>query len=81
MKLDSTVMELEKRGFKVGLWTENGVDKIAQEVGRSGTRLCKLDVAWVGSGYEFALNGAKSAFEGIESIHMAGIKGLLVMSV
>ncbi|MDR3339661.1 MAG: DUF4968 domain-containing protein [Candidatus Symbiothrix sp.] len=67
VKLDSTVKELEKRGFKVGLWTENGVDKIAWEVGQAGTRLCKLDVAWVGSGYEFALNGAKSAFEGIEN--------------
>ena len=41
--------------------------KIAPEVGKCGTRLCKLDVAWVGEGYEFALNGCKSAFEGIES--------------
>lgn len=67
VKLDSTVKELEKRGFKVGLWTENGVDKIAYEVGTCGTRLCKLDVAWIGEGYDFALNGTKSAFEGIEN--------------
>jgi alpha-glucosidase (family GH31 glycosyl hydrolase) len=66
-ELPTVVKELEKRGFKTGLWTENGVDKIAWEVGQAGTRLCKLDVAWVGSGYEFALNGAKSAFEGIEN--------------
>lgn len=67
VKLDSVVRELKKRGFYTGLWTENGVDKIAYEVGSCGTRLCKLDVAWVGSGYEFALNGAKSAYEGIEN--------------
>lgn len=65
VKLDSVVTELSKRGFHTGLWTENGVDKIAYEVGTCGTRLCKLDVAWVGEGYEFALNGCKSAFEGI----------------
>jgi alpha-glucosidase (family GH31 glycosyl hydrolase) len=66
-QLDSVVKELSKRGFHTGLWTENGVDKIAYEVGTCGTRLCKLDVAWVGSGYDFALNGCKSAFEGIEN--------------
>lgn len=67
VKLDSVVTELGKRGFHTGLWTENGVDKIAYEVGTCGTRVCKLDVAWVGEGYEFALNGCKSAFEGIEN--------------
>ena len=65
-KLDSTVIELKKRGFYTGLWTENGVDKIATEVGTYGTRLCKLDVAWVGPGYKFALDGCKAAYEGIE---------------
>ena len=29
VKLDSVVTELSKRGFHTGLWTENGVDKIA----------------------------------------------------
>ncbi len=67
VKLDSVVRELHKRGFMTGLWTENGVAKIATEVGTYGTRLCKLDVAWVGSGYDFALNGAKAAFEGIQN--------------
>lgn len=65
-KLDSTVVELKKRGFYTGLWTENGVDKIATEVGTYGTRLCKLDVAWVGPGYKYALDGCKAAYEGIE---------------
>jgi alpha-glucosidase len=32
-KLDSVVIELSKRGFHTGLWTENGVEKIAREVG------------------------------------------------
>lgn len=65
-KLDSVVTELKKRGFHTGLWTENGVDKIAYEVGECGTRLCKLDVAWIGEGYDFALNGCKSAYQGIQ---------------
>lgn len=65
-KLDSTVVELKKRGFYTGLWTESGVDKIATEVGTYGSRLCKLDVAWVGPGYKFALDGCKAAYEGIE---------------
>jgi len=67
VKLDSVIVELSKRGFHTGLWTENGVDKIATEVGKYGSRLCKLDVAWVGDGYEFALNAAKSAYEGIQN--------------
>ena len=67
VKLDSTVMELHKRGFYTGLWTENGIDRIAKEVGTYGTRLCKLDVAWVGPGYKFALDACKSAYNGIEN--------------
>lgn len=66
-KLDSTVNELKKRGFYTGLWTENGVDRIATEVGKYGTRLCKLDVAWVGPGYKFALDACKAAYTGIEN--------------
>jgi len=67
VKLDSTVIELHKRGFYTGLWTENGVDRIAKEVGTYGTRLCKLDVAWVGPGYKFALDACKAAYNGIEN--------------
>jgi len=66
-KLDSVVMELQKRGFMTGLWTENGVEKIAKEVGTLGSRLCKLDVAWVGAGYKFAIDGVRDAYEGIEN--------------
>ncbi|MCD6346943.1 MAG: DUF5110 domain-containing protein [Bacteroidales bacterium] len=66
-KLDSVVKELYKRGFMTGLWTENGVEKIAHEVGDLGTRLCKLDVAWVGAGFKFAIDGVKDAYEGIEN--------------
>jgi len=66
-KLDSVVKELHKKGFMTGLWTESGVDKIAYEVGTLGSRLCKLDVAWVGNGYKFAIDGVKDAYEGIEN--------------
>jgi alpha-glucosidase len=64
--LDYTVQELHKRGFYTGLWTEKGVERIATEVGTCGTRVMKLDVAWVGPGYQFALNGCRAAYEGIE---------------
>ncbi len=64
--LDYTVAELHKRGFYTGLWTEKGLDRIAHEVSVSGTRVMKLDVAWVGPGYQFALNGMRDAYEGIE---------------
>ncbi len=66
-KLDSVVVELRKRGFHTGLWTENGVEKIAREVGEYGSRLCKLDVAWIGEGYKFGIDGCKAAYNGIEN--------------
>jgi len=65
--LGFVVKELKKRGFYTGLWTENGVEKMAREVGEYGSRLAKLDVAWVGPGFKFALDGAKQAYEGIEN--------------
>ncbi|MFV0471350.1 MAG: TIM-barrel domain-containing protein [Paludibacteraceae bacterium] len=65
--LGYVVSELKKRGFYTGLWTENGVEKMAREIGEYGTRLAKLDVAWVGPGFKFALDGMKQAYEGIEN--------------
>ena len=53
--LPQTIQELHKRGFYTGLWTEKGLDRIANEVQRLGSRVMKLDVAWVGRGYQFAL--------------------------
>lgn len=75
--LKYVVEELSKRGFHTGLWTENGVEKIAREVGEYGSRLCKLDVAWVGPGFKFAIDGAKAAFEGIE--HNSNARGFVWM--
>lgn len=66
-ELGMVVNELHKRGFYTGLWTENGVAKMAKEVGEYGSRLCKLDVAWVGPGFKFAMDGATIAYEGIEN--------------
>ena len=64
--LEYTIQELHKRGFYTGLWTEKGLDRIAQEVSVFGSRVMKLDVAWVGRGYQFAFNGMRDAYEGIE---------------
>ncbi|MFC3549485.1 TIM-barrel domain-containing protein [Lysobacter cavernae] len=63
--LPKTVQGLAKYGFQTGLWTENGVDQIAWEVGTAGSRVQKLDVAWTGKGYQFAMDANQSAFNGI----------------
>lgn len=67
VKLDSVAGELAERGFRTGLWTENGLANLPWEVGTAGVRAYKLDVAWVGSGYQQALNACRQAFTGIET--------------
>ncbi len=64
-ELADVVSELGKLGFRTGLWTENGVEKIAWEVGTAGTRVQKLDVAWTGKGYQWALDANHDAAQGI----------------
>ena len=66
-ELPETIAALKKLGFVTGLWTENGLARIATEVRDYGSRAMKLDVAWVGRGYQFALNGMRDAYNGIES--------------
>lgn len=56
---------LQQRGMQLGLWTEKGLDNQAEEVA-AGVRVRKLDVAWVGPGYRFALDGCQTAYDGIE---------------
>ena len=51
--------------FVTGLWTENDLDKLAQEVSEAGTRMIKTDVRWVGEGCSFGLNAVRQAYEGI----------------
>ncbi|MDO5016808.1 MAG: glycoside hydrolase family 31 protein [Porphyromonas sp.] len=62
------------KGVEIGLWTQSdlhpkeGVEPLlqrdlAKEVGVSGVRLLKTDVAWVGPGYSFGLNGIADAAE------------------
>ncbi len=56
------------RGVEIGLWTQSdlhpkeGIEALLQrdivkEVGVAGVRVLKTDVAWVGAGYSFGLNG------------------------
>ncbi|MGA4847873.1 NPCBM/NEW2 domain-containing protein [Streptomyces sp. G5(2025)] len=63
--LAETSKGLAERKMKMGLWTEDGLEKIAEQV-RAGQRVAKLDVAWVGDGYKKALDGCKDAYQGIE---------------
>lgn len=57
-----------EKGVKIGLWTQSdlhpkeGVSALLQrdivkEVRDAGVRVLKTDVAWVGAGYSFGLNG------------------------
>ena len=61
-----------KNGVEIGLWTESnlhpraGVQALLQrdlvkEVRDAGVRVLKTDVAWVGAGYSFGLNGVADA--------------------
>ncbi|WPO74797.1 NPCBM/NEW2 domain-containing protein [Streptomyces sp. KN37] len=63
--LAETSKGLAERKMKLGLWTEDGLDTIAEQV-KAGQRVAKLDVAWVGDGYKKALDGCKDAYQGIE---------------
>ena len=60
------------KGVEVGLWTQSdlhpkeGVEALLQrdlvkEVRDAGVRVLKTDVAWVGAGYSFGLNGVADA--------------------
>ncbi|MEU3298504.1 NPCBM/NEW2 domain-containing protein [Streptomyces sp. NPDC006678] len=64
--LAETAQGLQQRKMQLGLWTEDGLDKLADQV-KAGQRVAKLDVAWVGAGYKFALDGCKDAYAGIEA--------------
>ena len=59
-----------KNGVEIGLWTQSdlhpkeGVEPLLQrdivnEVGVAGVKVLKTDVAWVGAGYSFGLNGVQ----------------------
>lgn len=63
--LAETAKGLQERKMQLGLWTEDGIDQLADQV-KAGQRVAKLDVAWVGEGYKFALDGCKDAYRGIE---------------
>ena len=67
MQLGYTVDALASLGFHTGLWTEGALDRIKWEVGKAGTRVQKLDVAWSGPAYQHGLQCNKYAAEGIEN--------------
>ncbi len=61
-----------RNGVEIGLWTQSDLHPvdtipallrrdIVKEIGVAGVRLLKTDVAWVGAGYSFGLNGIADA--------------------
>jgi alpha-glucosidase (family GH31 glycosyl hydrolase) len=63
--LPETGTGLQKDNMQLGLWTQDGLPNQAAEV-KAGVRVRKLDVAWVGPGYQMALNACDTAKSGIE---------------
>lgn len=71
--LKTFVEYCERKNVKVGLWTESnlhpkhpsrpekGDRDIEKEVGIAGIVALKTDMAWVGDGYSFGLNGIEDA--------------------
>ncbi len=64
--LKQTGDELRQRSLQMGLWTQSSLDRQPAEVGEAGVRVRKLDVAWVGPGYRYALSACDTAHNGIE---------------
>ncbi|MFF7633404.1 TIM-barrel domain-containing protein [Kitasatospora sp. NPDC008050] len=63
--LTQTGQGLRDHNMQLGLWTSTGLPNQGEEV-KAGVRVRKLDVGWVGPGYQFALDGCQSAKDGIE---------------
>jgi alpha-glucosidase (family GH31 glycosyl hydrolase) len=68
LNLKELTQYAHKNGVEIGLWTQSdlhpkeGVEALLQrdivkEVRDAGVRVLKTDVAWVGAGYSFGLNG------------------------
>ena len=64
MQLGWTVRALESLGFRTGLWTEGALDRIGWEIGKAGTRIQKIDVAWSSPAYQHGLQCNKTAYDG-----------------
>ena len=64
MQLGWTVEALKSLGFRTGLWTEGVLDRINWEIGKAGTRIQKIDVAWSGPAYQHGLECNRTAYDG-----------------
>lgn len=75
-QLAETAQMLQDHNMELGLWTQNGLAKQKEEVAQ-GSRVAKLDVAWVGPGYRFALDGCQSAYDGINKHDSVDARGFV----
>ena len=55
-KIPEVSNELTKRGIVTGMWTDKKLD-FKKYVIHHNIRLFKLDIAWVGQGTKFSMNG------------------------
>ncbi|KAJ3240813.1 hypothetical protein HDU81_002666 [Chytriomyces hyalinus] len=66
-QLQESGLTLSNFNITLGLWTESNLTAQPFEVGVAGVYARKLDVAWIGDGYAFALAGCQEAYDGIEA--------------
>lgn len=77
-----------KNGVEIGLWTQSDLypkpeinallqRDILQEVKEAGVRVLKTDVAWVGAGYSFGLNGVSDVAQ-IMSKHGSNARPFII---
>ena len=75
--------EAISKGVQTGLWTQSNLypadpsnpkpdERDLDKEVEAGTHAIKTDVAWVGAGYSFALNGVMTAYNGI--LNHSGMK-------
>ncbi|MDF7639372.1 glycoside hydrolase family 31 protein [Lactobacillus sp. ESL0791] len=77
------------RGVEVGLWTQQNLlpvdpdhpktsDRDFEQELRAGVMALKTDVAWVGSGYSFGLNGTQTAAAMIKKIKGDALRPFII---
>ena len=75
-------------GVEIGLWTQSDLHPIdsikpllqrdiSKEIGVAGVRVLKTDVAWVGAGYSFGLNGIADA-AGLMTQHGSNARPMII---
>lgn len=64
--LDQVSGDLKEKGFHTGLWSSTGLPDFQREVAKSGIRVAKTDVGWIGDGYAYAFEAVRGLAQQME---------------